>query len=186
MKKFLIICLTIATICPNIHGQSFVQEIAKFQEELNLEFSDRKESPLTKKDRRKFKVHDFFQVDEKYRVEATFVRADDTVPFQMKTTTDRLPTYEKYGEATFEIDSKLIKLNIYQSHRMREMDKYKDHLFLPFTDLTNGEESYGGGRYIDLIIPIGDTIVIDFNKRIIHTVHIIINIPAPFRQRKMI
>ncbi len=24
------------------------------------------------------------------------------------------------------------------------------HLFLPFTDLTNGDQTYGGGRYIDL------------------------------------
>jgi len=37
-------------------------------------------------------------------------------------------------------------------------------LFLPFTDLTNGTVSYGGGRYIDLKIPEEeDAIVIDFN-----------------------
>ena len=39
-----------------------------------------------------------------------------------------------------------------------------DHLFLPFTDNTNGVETYGGGRYIDLKIPAGNTINIDFNK----------------------
>jgi uncharacterized protein len=27
---------------------------------------------------------------------------------------------------------------------------YKNNLFLPFKDHTNGEESYGGGRYINL------------------------------------
>ena len=31
-------------------------------------------------------------------------------------------------------------------------------------DNTNGEETYGGGRYIDLTIPEGDTLIIDFNK----------------------
>ncbi len=43
---------------------------------------------------------------------------------------------------------------------------YKDHLFLPFTDLTSGEESYGGGRYIDLETTgiINNRLVIDFNK----------------------
>ena len=41
---------------------------------------------------------------------------------------------------------------------------YEDYLFLPFLDDTNGEESYGGGRYIDCRIPEGDTIEIDFNK----------------------
>jgi uncharacterized protein (DUF1684 family) len=82
----------------------------------------------------------------------------------MKTTTERTPTYEKYGEAIFEIDNIEYKLSIYQSHRLRQNEKYKDYLFLPFTDLTNGEETYGGGRFIDLSIPNSDIITIDFNK----------------------
>ena len=43
-------------------------------------------------------------------------------------------------------------------------EEYKNHLFLPFTDLSNGEKSYTGGRFIDLEIPNSDVIVIDFNK----------------------
>ena len=42
-------------------------------------------------------------------------------------------------------------------------EEYKDYLFLPFLDDTNGEGSYGGGRYIDLRIPDSDTMIIDFN-----------------------
>jgi TonB family protein len=42
--------------------------------------------------------------------------------------------------------------------------EHADHLFFPFTDETNGKETYGGGRYLDLRIPkSGDDIVIDFN-----------------------
>jgi uncharacterized protein (DUF1684 family) len=37
-------------------------------------------------------------------------------------------------------------------------------LFLPFTDLTSGVESYGGGRYIDMEVQKGNTWTIDFNK----------------------
>ena len=37
-------------------------------------------------------------------------------------------------------------------------------MFLPFLDNTNGEETYGGGRYIDLQFPEGGELVIDFNK----------------------
>ena len=33
---------------------------------------------------------------------------------------------------------------------------FADYLFVPFRDLTNGKETYGGGRYIDL--QKGDTI----------------------------
>jgi uncharacterized protein (DUF1684 family) len=41
-----------------------------------------------------------------------------------------------------------------------------DYLFIPFTDLTNGHGSYGGGRYLDLTIPPAGTttMVLDFNR----------------------
>ena len=45
-----------------------------------------------------------------------------------------------------------------------DKDEYKDYLFLPFTDLTNGDTTYGGGRYIDMRIPEKNTIILDFNQ----------------------
>ena len=83
---------------------------------------------------------------------------------KMKTSTDRLPTYVKYGELTFSLEGKELKLNIYQNIELVKKKEYKDHLFLPFSDLTSGHETYIGGRYIDLKIPKGDTIAIDFNQ----------------------
>lgn len=164
MKKIILCLLLICLFNTKVRGQSYEQEIHEFQNELNEEFLDPEESPLTKQERKKFSGHSFFPINKKYRVEAKFVKIDNSLPFQMKTTTDRLSTYEKYGEAIFEIDGKLLKLSIYQSHRLRQTEKYENYLFLPFTDLTNGEETYGGGRYIDLYIPSKETIIIDFNK----------------------
>ncbi len=164
MEKSLFVLFVICVFTTETKGQSYEQKIHEFQKELNMEFLDSEESPLSKKERKKFLGHPFFTINEKYRVEAKFVRTNNSLPFQMKTTTDRLPTYEKYGEAIFEIDGKTLKLNIYQSLRLRKTEKYKNYLFLPFTDLTNGDETYGGGRYVDLQIPTGETIVIDFNK----------------------
>jgi uncharacterized protein (DUF1684 family) len=40
---------------------------------------------------------------------------------------------------------------------------------LPFSDLTSGNESYIGGKYIDLTMPKGNTIAISIN-RIIHII----------------
>ncbi len=139
------------------------QTAAEFQEHLNAEYKDPEKSPLKRK-AKKFKGHDFFPIDDSLRIEAKFIRSLNAIPFQMKTTTSRLPTYEKYGEAHFTIQGKPMTLSIFQSHSLREKEAYKNHLFLPFTDLSNGEESYTGGRFIDLEIPEGDTIIIDFNK----------------------
>ena len=45
-------------------------------------------------------------------------------------------------------------------------EEYKDYLFLPITDLTSGDGSYGGGRYLDVKkseVAQGK-VVLDFNK----------------------
>jgi uncharacterized protein (DUF1684 family) len=94
---------------------------------------------------------------------AKFVRTKKEKPFEMKTSTDRKPLYVKYGEVLFMIDGKELKLNVYKNIELSKKPGYKDYLFLPFSDLTSGNESYVGGKYIDLRIPKGDTIVIDFN-----------------------
>ena len=82
----------------------------------------------------------------------------------MKTSTDRLPEYVKYGEAHFTLESKKLVLSIFQSTKHEEQEGYEDYLFIPYTDLTSGDGSYGGGKYIDARIPEGDKIIIDFNK----------------------
>ncbi len=139
------------------------QTAKEFQEELNEQYKDPLESPL-KARAIDFEGHDFFEIDTTYTVTAKFARALNALPFQMKTTSSRLPVYEKYGTATFTLNGQEMQLQLYQSHSLREDEAYKDYLFLPFTDPTNGEETYGGGRFIDLSIPEGNTIVIDFNK----------------------
>ena len=60
----------------------------------------------------------------------------------------------------FKLKGQQFNLNIYQNVESED----KDYLFLPFSDETNGIESYGGGRYIDLRIPEGNQLTIDFNS----------------------
>ncbi|RKS02546.1 DUF1684 domain-containing protein [Flavobacterium sp. 102] len=141
------------------------QETAKeFQETINKEYGNREESPLTEEDFKVFKGLDFYPINEKFIVEAKFTRTPNEKVFKMKTTGTRLPEYVKYGELVFNIDGKTFKLNLYQNIDLTKKEGYADYLFLPFSDLTCGKESYIGGRYIDMRIPKGDTLIIDFNK----------------------
>lgn len=137
--------------------------VEKFQKELNTEYADAKTSPLTAEDLAVFKTLEFYPINEKFFVTAKFVRTESEKPFEMKTSTDRKPLYLKYGEAHFVIDGLDYKLNLYRNIELSKKEEYKDYLFLPFSDLTSGKESYIGGKYIDMKIPKGETIVIDFN-----------------------
>jgi uncharacterized protein (DUF1684 family) len=134
------------------------------QKKLNAEYADPKTSPLTKADLKTFKSLEFYPVDLKYCITAKFKRTPNEKPFNMATTTGRKAVYVKYGEVTFSLNGKPFKLDIFQSPDLIKEEEYKDYLFLPFTDNTNGETSYAGGRYIDMKQPKGDTIQIDFNK----------------------
>jgi len=144
-------------------AQFDLANVDKFQKELNAEYANAKTSPLLPEDLKVFKSLDFYPASEKFFVVAKFIRTENEQPFEMKTSTDRKPVYVKYGEAHFTIDGQSFKLNIYRNIELSKKEQYKDYLFLPFSDLTCGNESYIGGKYIDMKIPQGDTIVIDFN-----------------------
>lgn len=129
------------------------------QEELNETYLNPETSILREEDFEHFTGLEFYPLDSKYIVEAEFIRTPDEKPFLMPTTTERLPEYVKYGEAHFAIDGQDFVLNFFKPTQSE-----KDYLFLPFTDLTSGDGSYGGGRYLDFDLPEGDSIIIDFNK----------------------
>ena len=139
-------------------------EIIQFQEELNEEYRNPDTSPLLDRHRKDFDGLDFFDPDTNYIVKARFERTPNAIPFMLATTTDRKSEEVLYGIAHFKLNGKEHQLEVYQSLGLIDQEKYEDYLFLPFLDETNGEETYGGGRYIGLTIPKTDTIVIDFNR----------------------
>lgn len=138
--------------------------VLKFQKELNAEYKDPETSPLPDRYRKNFEGLDFFNPDTNYIVIAEFERTPNAIPFMLATSTDRESEELLYGIAHFELNGQNHKLEIYQSLDLVDQEEYRNYLFLPFLDDTNGDETYGGGRYIDLTIPEGDTLVIDFNK----------------------
>lgn len=140
-----------------------IQKILDFQDELNASFRDPKSSPLPDRYRKDFEGLDFFDPDASHVVTAILERTPNAIPFLMGTTTGDKRNEVVYGVAHFELNGSKHQLEIYQSLD-EPSEGYEDYLFLPFLDDTNGNETYGGGRYIDLRIPKNDTIVIDFNK----------------------
>ncbi|MBB6680802.1 DUF1684 domain-containing protein [Aequorivita sp. 609] len=164
MKNLLLFSFLLITSLGFTQSEALVLESLKAQIKLNSEFANPETTILTPEDFRTFKELDFYPIDEKYIVNARFVRTPDEKPFLMPTTTTRTPEYVKYGEAHFSIDGKGFVLSLFKNTQPYNEPGYEDYLFLPFTDLTSGDGSYGGGRYLDQRIPEGDTFVIDFNK----------------------
>jgi len=169
MKKIILILIFTTAVLSwhfnlSTDDNKYIQEIKAWQEQMDREFADSTESPLTQADRARFNGLDYYPINSAYRVKARFVRTKNEQQFGMKTTTERRPIYVRYGIAYFKLQDKEFHINVYQNVKFAKTDKYKDYLFMLFTDLSSGKESYAGGRYIDLRIPDSDEIIIDFNK----------------------
>jgi uncharacterized protein (DUF1684 family) len=161
--KTILFALLFSSILSCAQDKTPVQGETEFQRTINSEYKDASQSPLKAKDLKTFKGLDFFKFDSEYVVTATLELTPDTKFSTMKTTTSRLTQKRVFGILTFKLKGKDLKLNVYQDKDLMQREEYTDYLFLPFLDDTNGESSYGGGRYIDLRIPEGNTMVVDFN-----------------------
>lgn len=164
MKKFLLIFLLLPLLALSQKLSREESEVKKFQDELNAEYRNPKETPLREDNFTNFKEHPFFPFHSKYRIKARFVKTENAEPFDLPTSSGKTKVYREYGKASFELDGKPYTLTLYQSLDLIRQKKYKNYLFLPFRDLTNGKDTYGGGKYMDLTIPKDDTILLDFNK----------------------
>ncbi|MCF8229218.1 MAG: DUF1684 domain-containing protein [Bacteroidales bacterium] len=141
----------------------YYDSVEKYRSNKNIEFQDTSTSPLKKDQIELFKTLNYFAPDMDFRVKASFTIDTSGEAFKMKTTTDRLPSYRNYAKLQFRLGDKLFRLSAYQNMAFIDHPEYHNYLFLPMRDMSSGEETYGGGRYLDLIIPRGDSIILDFN-----------------------
>lgn len=162
MKSILIPLFTLIFFSAN--AQSLYQQARDYQDNLDMEFGDEEKSPLTAEDYARFDVLPFFDIDTSYVVIVDIELTPTDSVFEMRTTTSRLAKYRRYGIITFSLQDSIVTLNVYENMRLKQMPKYKDYLFLPFKDLTNGNDTYGGGRYVEPVKMDENKLMIDFNR----------------------
>jgi len=74
----------------------------------------------------------------------------------MATSTGDSQPYVRWGMISFHVDGEAATLTVYR-------DKDDGEFFLPFTDLTSGQSSYGEGRYVDVQPLHHGRFLVDFN-----------------------
>lgn len=126
-------------------------------------FADTLTSPLTRKQIEVFEGLPYYDVKPEFLIKASFKTDTSEAAFRMQTTTERLPLYRKYGKLLFQFNDTLYSLSAFQNLDLLKTKPEYTSLFIPFKDLTNGAETYGGGRYLDIKLPENDTIMLDFN-----------------------
>lgn len=103
-------------------------------------FRDHPHSPLAQAE---FEGLSYFEIDESYRFVLPLHTNDDPETITVETTADGEQEYLRHGEFRFEIDGESVTLQAFRPPG-------EERLWVPFRDETNGDETYGAGRYIDL------------------------------------
>jgi hypothetical protein len=150
-----------------LDGQAPIEPALAFQLNLNEQYTNEETSILTSTQIDKLKENgglDFYPISSEFQIMADFIRFEEPELVQMETSTDRIADYQLFGRANFSLEGEVCELNLYKSTNPNLPEEYRDKLFLPFRDATSGKETYGGGRYLDVTIPRGNRIFIDFNK----------------------
>ncbi len=124
-------------------------------------FKTSRNSPLFSEQQLQFKELSYFPVDIVYRVIARYQRLEKPTEFRIQTSTGHERVYNTIGRLDFSLNGKAFTLYAYREKEQEGSGR--NALFVPFTDMTTGRETYGAGRYLETEEPSGDSVVLDFN-----------------------
>jgi len=138
--------------------KKYVMEWRKDRDEF---FRTHQRSPLTPAEKKLFKGLKYYSFDSQYvfssQIERYIFHINNPKYYAtFLTNKGTNKRYIRYGKLRFKLNGKDYTIEVYKSI-------LSDMLFVPFKDMTNGRETYEGGRYIDAEILPGYKMVLDFN-----------------------
>lgn len=138
----------------------YADAVRAFRADKDEYFRTGRQSPIPPDQRGSFEGLRYFDVDEDLVFEDLRLEphpGTEPAAFQIPTSDGLLRPAERVGILRFEVDGHSYELTGYT------LDGGDGSLFVPFLDGTSGTETYGAGRYLDLVPEDDGTYVLDFN-----------------------
>jgi uncharacterized protein (DUF1684 family) len=136
----------------------YEKKIKNYQDSMNAVFMSGMNGVIPAKFRKTGNRLNFFPPSEKHRIKATFEKNPSLDSILVLTSTEDVRTYYRYGFLHFELNKKPFQLTLFSTKNDDD-----DYLFCPFKDLTNGNLTYGAGRYLNFSVSDIENPIIDFN-----------------------
>ena len=152
----LIIVLSIYMLMLSTETDDYSREILGQRTTKDVWLSNDFESPFVKTNT-PFQRLNYFPPNQEFTITAKFTINNNADSVNLITNMGEAQTYLIYGTASFNISGMECTLQLLHLASGGE-------LFIPFMDTTSGNSTYGAGRYLAAGIPIGDEIILDFNK----------------------
>lgn len=141
-------------------ASGYEDEILASRAEKDRLFRESAESPVPPERRAAMLPMRYFPPDPDYRVPAVLRVSADRPVFVVPTSTGQTRSMRRVGVLEFTVKGQPLKL----SALVEADDRSVNRLFVPFTDLTSGTETYPGGRYLDLDRTATGLYDLDFNR----------------------
>ena len=166
-KSNLFILLIVAIVAITIFNFLTIGESSKdYTERLEQERKDKNgymlssNSPLIEEDKQNFTGLNYYPIDEDFKVTARIEKTNNKQPIFIESTTGEQLKYIPFATATFELRGQQHSVMLYQDWEEKDPNK----LSLMFADETSAIETYGGGRYLDVMYRNTNSVIIDFNN----------------------
>ena len=101
----------------------------------------------------------YFSIEPDYAVPAVLKPSNDPTIIEMPTSTGTQRKMRRAGSLEFTLKGQPLKLTA-----LNEVGQDPSHLFVPFSDLTSGTETYAAGRFMDLRRNGTGIYEVDFNR----------------------
>jgi uncharacterized protein len=138
----------------------YEDEIAAWRADKDRFMRESPQSPVVAAERASFPDLPYYPINPEYRVPAslTVARADDIL--EMQTSTGQRRKMQRIGTLEFTLKGQALRLTAFAEAADVDLRR----LFVPFHDLTNGSDTYPGGRYLDLDRTASGVYDLDFNR----------------------
>jgi uncharacterized protein (DUF1684 family) len=152
-----LLALTIACTAKEVPYLDSVNEWRATKDRFMQQSAD---SPIPADRRASFPPLSYFPVEPDYRVPASLTvdRTNDVL--EIPTSRGERRPHNRVGKLSFTLKGQLLRLTAFVEVGQQDMN----HLFVPFGDLTNGTETYPGGRYLELERTATGIYDLDFNR----------------------
>jgi uncharacterized protein (DUF1684 family) len=139
---------------------SYVDSISEWRTTKDAFMQRSPDSPIPADRRASFPPLSYFPIEPEYRVPASLTvnRTSDVI--EIPTSRGERRPHNRVGQLSFTLKGRLLTLTAFVEVGQQDVN----HLFVPFGDLTNGTETYPGGRYLELDRTPTGIYDLDFNR----------------------
>ena len=156
---FIVVGCSSGPAAPN--ATSYIESIVEKRLEKDQFFRESSsESPVPANQQDEFLPLNYFPVNPALRVPAAIRIADKQPIFEMPTSTGTLREMRQVGTLEFLLKGQTMTLGAFVDANQSALEL----LFVPFSDLTTGTETYEAGRYLDIERTATGIYVVDFNE----------------------